>query len=116
MIFFNAFLVGGLLCLVAQLLMDIFHLLPIHLTVLYVLLGSVFEAFGLYDKLIAFGGAGALLPISSFGHSLSHAALSATKEKGLLGLFTGIFDITASGISFAVFFSFLAALVFKPKG
>lgn len=116
MIFLNAFLVCGVLCLIAQLLMDIFKLLPIHLTVLYVSIGSFFEVFNLYDKLIDFGGAGALLPISSFGHSLTHAALEASSESGFLGILTGIFDLTSSGIAGAIFISFILALIFRPRG
>ena len=116
MIFLNVFLVCGCLCLIAQLVMDIFKLLPIHLTVLYVSLGSLFEIFNIYDKFIDFGGAGALLPISSFGHSLTHAALEATKNSGYLGILTGIFDLTSSGIAGAIFISFILALIFKPRG
>lgn len=116
MIFLNAFLICGTICVIAQLIMDIFKLLPIHLTVLYVILGSFLEIFNLYDKLIKFGGAGALLPISSFGHSLTHAALDATSSNGYLGILTGIFDLTSSGIAGAIFISFVLALIFKPRG
>lgn len=111
-----AFLVGGMLCLIAQLAMDLFKLLPIHLTIIYVCLGALFEAFGLYDELISIGGAGAMVPISSFGHSLTHSALEAVKDKGIIGIFTGIFDLTSSGISMAIISSFIIALIFKPKG
>ena len=113
MIFLNAFLICGTICVIAQLIMDIFKLLP---TVLYVILGSFLEIFNLYDKLIKFGGAGALLPISSFGHSLTHAALDATSSNGYLGILTGIFDLTSSGIAGAIFISFVLALIFKPRG
>lgn len=116
MIYLNAFLLCGILCAIAQLLMDIFKLLPIHLTVLYVVLGSFLEMFGLYDYLITYGGGGALVPISSFGHSLTHAAVKGAEEQGLIGLFTGIFDLTSSGISTAIISSFLMAIIFKPKG
>lgn len=114
--YLNAFLTCGILCLIAQLVMDIFKLLPIYLTVIYVMLGSFLEMFGLYDKLIAFGGGGALVPISSFGHSLTHAAISVAEKNGFIGLFTGIFDLTSSGISLAIFSSFLVAILFKPRG
>lgn len=116
MIFLKAFLVCGVLCCIAQLIMDKFKLMPIYITVLYVILGSFFEAFGLYDLLIDFGGAGALLPISSFGHSLTHAALVGTESSGYLGILTGIFDITSSGIAGAIVISFFLALIFKPRG
>ena len=111
-----AFLIGGGLCLIAQLLMDIFKLMPVHIIVLYVVLGAVLEAFGIYDMLVSIGHAGALVPISSFGHSLTHAAVEEASKSGILGLLTGIFDITSSGIAAAIFSSFLVALIFKPKG
>lgn len=116
MIFLYAFLVGGLICLVAQLCMDVLKLLPIHVVVLFVVLGSIFEMFGLYDMLIEFSGAGAMLPISSFGHSLTHSAIETATQNGILGLFTGIFDLTASGISAAIFFAFMVAIATRPKG
>lgn len=114
--YLNAFLTCGLLCLIAQLVMDLLKLLPIYLTVIYVAMGSFLEIFGLYDKLISFGGGGALVPISSFGHSLTHAAVVATNESGFIGLFTGIFELTSSGIAMAIFSSFVIALIFKPRG
>lgn len=114
--FISAFLVCGTLCLIAQVLMDVFKLLPIHLTIIYVVLGSFLEAFGIYDVLIDFGGGGALVPISSFGHSLTHAAILEAQKNGILGLFTGIFDLTSSGIAAAIFSSFLVAILFKPRG
>lgn len=110
-----AFLIGGCFCLIAQVLMDAFKLLPIHLTVLYVSLGALLEAFNLYDKIIKIGHAGGLIPISSFGHSLTHGAITEATEKGFFGIFTGIFDLTSSGMAGAIFFSFICALIFKPR-
>lgn len=112
----SAFIIGGLICLIAQVLIDKFKLLPIHITVLYVTLGAFLEAFGLYDMLIDIGHAGAMVPISNFGHSLAHAAVEEAKNSGLIGLLTGIFDLTSSGLAFAIISSFLAALIFKPRG
>lgn len=111
-----AFLVGGALCCLAQLIMDLFKLLPIHITLLYVLLGSILDIGNLYDKLIEFSGSGASLPISSFGHSIVHSALEKANELGFLGIFVGVFDKTASGITAAIVFAFFMALIFKPKG
>ncbi len=116
MIFLYAFLVGGLICAIGQLIMDKFKLTPGHITVLFVVIGAVLDGFNIYDKLIEFAGAGALLPITSFGHSLLHGALEKTKEVGFLGIGMGMFDLTASGITAAILFSFLAGIIFKPKG
>lgn len=111
-----AFIIGGLICAIGQLIMDLFKLLPLHITVLYVVLGSALECFHLYDKLIELGGAGALMPISSFGHSLTHAAVEEATQIGYMGVLVGIFDLTSSGIAAAILFAFLVAIVFKPKG
>ena len=111
-----AFLVGGFICAIAQIMMDKLKLLPIYITVLFVTLGSFLEMFGIYDKLISIGYAGALVPISSFGHSLTHAAVEGAMESGYLGLLLGIFDLTAPGITAAILLAFIVAVVFKPKG
>ena len=111
-----AFLVGGLICAVAQVLMDKAKLLPLHIVVLFVTLGAILEVFGLYDMLVDFAGAGALLPISSFGHSLTHASLMEVKEAGMIGLLSGMFSLTSSGIVITIVVSFFIALALKPKG
>mgnify|MGYP006328863011 FL=1 len=116
MIFLYAFLVGGLICAIGQLIMDKFRLTPGHITVLFVVIGAILDGFNIYDRLIELAGAGALLPITSFGHSLLHGALEKTKEAGFLGIGMGMFDLTASGITAAILFSFLAGIIFKPKG
>lgn len=102
--------------MIAQLLMDVFKLLPVHIVVLFVVLGSILEAFNLYDSLIAFSGAGALIPISSFGHSLTHGAVESALDSNYLGLFSGMFDLTGSGIVSAILFAFVIALVSRPRG
>lgn len=114
--FLFAFLFCGFICAIAQIIMDKFKLLPIHLTIIYVVIGSFLEIFGIYDMIVDFAGGGALVPISSFGHSLTHAAVEASREKGFIGLFSGIFSITSSGIACAIFSSFVVALIFKPRG
>lgn len=111
-----AFLVGGSICALAQIIMDTFKLLPIHITLLYVCLGSILDIGNLYDRLIDFAGSGASLPISSFGHSIVHSALEKANDLGALGIFVGVFDKTASGITAAIVFAFFIALIFKPKG
>lgn len=105
----------GFVCVVAQLIYDNTKLTPGHITSLFVCIGALLDMFHIYDGLVRIFHAGALLPITSFGHSLMHGALEATKEFGVFGLAMGMFDLTAAGISSAILFSFLAALVFKPK-
>lgn len=102
--------------MIAQLLMDKFKLLPIHLTVIFVCLGACLESFDLYDKLVDLAGAGALLPISSFGHSLADSALSKANEVGYFGILQGMFTSTSAGIVTAIISSFIASLIFKPRG
>lgn len=83
---------------------------------LLVVLGAALDGIGLYDPLIDFAGAGATIPITSFGNALVHGALKELKTDGWIGIITGIFKITSAGISAAIIFSFLAALIVKPKG
>ena len=102
--------------MIAQIIMDKFNLLPIHLTVMFVCLGAFLEVFNLYDILIEIAGAGAILPISSFGHSLTESALDKAKEVGFFGIFQGMFNKTSAGIVVAIISAFLMSLLFKPKG
>ena len=111
-----AFIIGGVICLLGQLLIDVFKLLPVYIVVIFVSVGSFLEIFGIYDSLIDFSSAGALIPISSFGHSLTHSAVENALNTNYLGLFTGIFNSTASGISIAILFAFIVAITFKPRG
>lgn len=114
--FLWAFVVGGLICVVGQLLLDVFKLTSAHVVVTFVVLGALLDAFGLYDNLIEFAGAGATVPITSFGHSLLHGAMQEAKEHGYIGLAMGIFKLTSAGITSAILFGFIVALIFKPKG
>ncbi|TCP31723.1 stage V sporulation protein AE [Scopulibacillus darangshiensis] len=116
MIFLYAFVVGGLICVVGQLLLDLFKLSPAHVIVSFVVAGAVLDAFGLYDKLIEFAGAGATVPITSFGHSLLHGAMAEGKAHGYIGIAMGTFKLTSAGITSAILFGFIVALIFKPKG
>jgi len=114
--FFWAFVIGGLICVFGQLLFDVAKLTPGHTMSLLVVIGAVLDGFGLYEPLIDFAGAGATIPITSFGNSLVHGALQEAEQHGLVGVLTGMFEITSSGISAAVIFGFIGALIFKPKG
>lgn len=116
MIFLWAFLVGGLICVIGQLMLDVFKLTPAHTMSTLVVAGAVADAFGLYDPLVKFAGAGASVPITSFGNSLVHGALTELERDGWVGVVTGIFSLTSAGISSAIIFSFLAALVVRPRG
>ena len=115
MIYLYSFLFCGIVCLLGELVLDNTKLTPGHITSLFVIIGAGLDAFSIYDKLITFVGGGALLPITSFGHSLIHGALAKTEVYGFMGLFMGMFDLTASGITAAILFSFILSLIFKPR-
>ncbi len=114
--FIWAFIVGGGICVIAQIMMDVFNLTPAHTTSTLVVVGAILGGLGLYEPLIKFAGAGASVPISSFGNSLVKGALAEAKQNGIIGVLTGIFEVTSAGISAAIIFGFLGALIFKPKG
>ncbi|MDP4098115.1 stage V sporulation protein AE [Paenibacillus sp. P96] len=111
-----AFLVGGAICLIGQIMMDGFKMTPAHTMATLVVFGAIADAVGIYDPLIEFAGAGATVPITSFGNQLVHGALTELEQDGWIGVITGIFSLTSAGISSAIIFSFLAALVIRPKG
>jgi len=115
-IYFWAFVVGGLICVIGQLMLDVAMLTPSHVMSTLVVSGAVLGGFGLYEPLIEFAGAGATVPITSFGNSLLHGALTEAERTGLVGILTGIFEVTSAGISSAIIFGFLASLLFKSKG
>lgn len=110
-----AFIFCGAICVIAQLIYEYTKLTPGHITSSFVVIGAFLDLFHIYDILIKVFHAGAMLPITSFGHSLMHGALAATKEYGVFGLAMGMFDLTASGISSAILFAFLVAIIFKPR-
>lgn len=116
MIFFWAFVVGGIICVIGQLMMDGLKLTPAHTTSTLVVVGAILDGLGLYEPLIKFAGAGATVPITSFGNALVHGAMMEANRYGLVGVITGIFEVTSAGISAAIIFGFLAALLFKPRG
>lgn len=116
MIFFWAFVIGGAFCVIGQLMFDILKLSPGHTLSILVVAGAVLDGFGLYEPLINFAGAGATVPITSFGNSLVHGAMAEGETHGLIGVITGMFEITSSGISSAIVFGMIGAIIFKPKG
>ncbi len=112
-----AFLVGGLICLIGQLVMDLTRasITPAHVLVGYVTTGAVLSAFGLYQPLVNLAGAGATIPLSGFGHSLAQGAIRAVQARGLLGALGGGAEATAVGIVAAVIFGYAMAVLFNPK-
>ncbi|RNB52633.1 stage V sporulation protein AE [Brevibacillus gelatini] len=116
MTFLWAFLVGGIICVVGQFLMDVVKLTPAHTMSSLVVAGAVLDGLGLYEPLVRFAGAGATVPITSFGNALVHGAMAEAKQHGLIGIVTGIFEVTSAGISAAIVFGFFMALIFRPKG
>ena len=114
--FIWAFVIGGAICVIGQLLMDVLKLTPAHTMCVLVVAGAILGGFGLYEPLIKFAGAGASVPISSFGNQLVKGAMQEAEQTGLIGVLAGIFKITSAGISSAIIFGFLASLFFRPKG
>ena len=113
--YLSAFVAGGIICVIGQILMDTTKLTPARILVIFVTLGTVLGAFGIYDKIIAIGGAGASIPLPGFGNSLAKGAIKAVEEKGLIGAFTGGITGTAAGITAAIFFGYIMALIFNPR-
>jgi stage V sporulation protein AE len=109
-----AFLIGGAICAVGQLLIDFTKMTPARILVLFVTLGVVLTAFGVYEPLVDFAGAGATVPLTGFGYLMAKGTLEAVKEHGLLGAFSGGIAAGAAGVAAAVFFGYLAALFSKP--
>lgn len=112
-----AFIIGGLLCLIGQLAMDLtrYSITPGHVLVGYITIGAFLSAMGLYQPLIDLGGAGATIPLSGFGHSLAQGTLQAVQTKGMVGIFSGGVEATAAGITAAIVFGYLMAVLFNPK-
>lgn len=109
----KAFLVGGLLCLVGQILIDKTKLTPARILTSYVVAGIILGGIGLYDPLVKWAGAGATVPLLGFGNTLAKGIRTAVTENGFIGIFTGGFTAAAGGICAAVFFGLIAALSFK---
>lgn len=113
--YIKAFVVGGIICALVQILMDKTKLLPGRIMVILVCLGVVLGGIGIYDRLVDFGGYGASVPLIGFGNVLIKGVKESVDENGFLGLFLGGFKAGAVGISAALIFSYLASLVFEPK-
>ena len=112
--YLNAFICGGILCAIGQLLIDKTPLTPARILTGYVVAGVLLQAVGIYQYVVDWGGAGATVPLTGFGYSLAKGVAEAVAEKGWLGVITGGLTATAGGIAAAVLFGFLAATLFKP--
>lgn len=115
MIYIYSFLFAGIVCLIGQILLDLTNLKAGDVTSLFVVIGAFLDIFSIYDFFVAKFGAGAMVVITSFGHLLIHGALEGAKKNGFVGLFTGMFSLTAGGITATIIFAFIISLIFKPK-
>ena len=113
--YLQAFLCGGVLCAIGQLLIDKTQLTPARILTGYVVAGVLLQAVGVYQDVVDWGGAGATVPLTGFGYCLAKGVAKAVAEKGILGAFTGGLTATAGGVAAAVFFGVLMAIIFKPK-
>jgi len=113
--YLKAFVVGGLLCVVGQVLIDRTKLTPARILTSFVVAGVILGALGVYQPLVDWAGAGATVPLTGFGNLLAKGVKKAVEEKGVIGVFTGGFTAAAGGISAAVFFGLIMSLLFKPK-
>lgn len=113
--YLKAFLCGGVLCVIGQVLIDKTNLTPAKILVTYVTAGVILSGLGVYQYLVDWGGAGATVPLTGFGHLLAKGVKKAVAEDGLLGALTGGSTAAAGGITAAIFFGFLVALICKPK-
>ena len=113
--YLKVFLVGGLICLIAQVLMDYFKMQNPYVLVSYVTAGVILTFLGIYEYIVDFGGAGATVPIIGFGYTLANGVTKAIGESGFLGIFTGGATAAAGGIAAAIFFGYVMAVIFNPK-
>ena len=112
--FVKAFLVGGLICAVGQILIDKTKITPARILVIYVVSGIILTAVGIYKPIVEWAGAGATVPLTGFGYNLAKGVKTAVEEKGLIGALTGGVTAAAGGISAAILFGYFVALIFKP--
>ena len=115
MLYVKSFIIGGIFCVIGQILIDKTKLTPARILVTYVVSGVFLQLFGWYQKLVDFAGAGATVPLTGFGYNLCKGVKQAIEAEGFLGIFTGGLKAGAAGITAAVVFSLLAALFFKAK-
>lgn len=115
MIFLKVFLVGGIICAIAEVLMIVFHLTPAKILVGYVVAGTLLSAIGIYEYLVEFGGCGATIPLTGFGHALAQGVIEEIDEIGFIGVLSGGIKSVAGGLSVAILFGYLNAVIFSSK-
>jgi stage V sporulation protein AE len=113
--YLKAFVIGGILCVIAQIIMDNTKLTPAHILVIYVTSGVILTAVGIYEPIMKFAGAGASVPLTGFGYALCKGVFKGVDKNGLIGAFTGGLQATAGGIAAAIIFGYIMAVVSKPK-
>ncbi|QJA09473.1 stage V sporulation protein AE [Romboutsia sp. CE17] len=113
--YLKVFLVGGLICLIAQIMMDYFKMQTPYVMVTYVTTGVILTFLGIYEKIVDFGGSGATVPIMGFGYTLAKGVMKGIKEDGFLGIFTGGTVAGAGGIAAAILFGYIMSVIFNPK-
>ena len=111
----KCFIVGGLICVIGQILIDKTKLTPARILVTFVTTGAILGGLGIYKHLVDFAGCGATVPLTGFGYNLAKGAIQDVKEVGLVGAFTGGVKAAAGGIAAAIFFGYIASLIAKPK-
>ena len=111
----KCFIIGGIICIIGQILIDKTKLTPARILVTYVTTGAILGGLGIYKHLIDFAGCGATVPLTGFGANLAKGAIEGVKEQGLIGAFIGGVRASSGGIAAAVFFGYIAALISKPK-
>lgn len=113
--YIRAFIVGGLICVVGQIILDNTKLTPAHILVSFLTTGVILGGIGVYDKVVEFGGAGATVPIIGFGNGLAKGAIEGAKANGIIGAFAGGLEAVAGGIASAILFGYIMAVIFNPK-
>ena len=111
----RCFVIGGLICIIGQILIDKTKLTPARILVIFVTTGAILGGLGVYKYLVDFAGAGATVPLTGFGYNLAKGTIEAVKNDGIIGVFTGGLKASAGGIAAAVFFGYIASLIAKPK-
>ena len=113
--YIKAFIVGGLICIVGQIILQRTKLTPARIVVIFVAAGAILTGLGVYEPLVEFAGGGATVPLTGFGYTLAKGVMKAVQEVGILGIFTGGYQAAAGGVGASILFGYLASVIFEPK-